>query len=117
MNEDIKKIVLQTNSWRDAKTKIKQAGFDFGIEELLRIMIFWQQNIASKMTDDELISELVFWSEDGSFEKHLKGFDAIPPQILAYEAERRNWNVIKAVSGSIMVKPPLKAAIIVKETL
>ena len=97
MNDDAvlkaKNIALTTKSWRDAGKKIKNAFIELSTEQMLEVLDFWQKYMAKSLTDGELLSELNFWSEGGSFESHLNGYDALNPKVLVFEAKKRNWNV------------------------
>ncbi|MGD9637459.1 MAG: hypothetical protein AB7U85_00195 [Alphaproteobacteria bacterium] len=108
-------IVMETASWRDARKKLKDEKIELSANQLLDVLDYWQKHIVAKFTDNELVSELDFWANDGSFEKHLNGFDAPPPKVLAYEAKNRGWTVLTATSGSYIINPPERTPIVIKE--
>ncbi|OPZ77803.1 MAG: hypothetical protein BWY78_00861 [Alphaproteobacteria bacterium ADurb.Bin438] len=75
-----------------------------GSDGLLTVIDYYQQHALNKFKDEDLIKEIMFWAEGGSYKTHLDGFNAFSPKALITNAKKRNW-IIKELPNKILISP------------
>ncbi len=101
-------LLFRAPTWHELHKMLVTEGLDehLGPEGMQRILQFWHETVAKRLSDSDLTLELEFWSGGGTYVSHLKGFQAVPPEVLVAEAGRRNWFIKIMPSRRALINPP-----------
>lgn len=108
-DDDFKQALFLTEkaaSWQQLRQQLKKERLEISPENMQKLINFWHNKKAEKLTDKQLKDELEYWANGGSYETHLRGYNAIKPDALVKNASSRNWFVKELKNGEFIINPP-----------
>lgn len=111
-----RRLLADAPSWQELKRQLDTDGIvnRIGAAGVERLLAEWHGNEVAGLDDVALTQELGFWADGGSYDRHLKGYNALPPAVLIDEASRRGWFVRSLGSGGTVVNAPEGKPLVVR---
>ncbi len=101
-------LLSRAPTWHELHRELASEGLDehLGPGGMQQVLQLWHETSARRLSDADLARELEFWSGGGTYTSHLKGFQAVPPEVLVAEAEHRDWFIKITPSRKALINPP-----------